>query len=73
MSRTKRNIPYGKLTKKEKKLASKNKLKHGLDCKMTLYEDPVFSQSGKKEAKKEKHRKQRNEAGKEIVEQVKDL
>jgi hypothetical protein len=68
MSHTQRNKPLKKLTPKEEKLAKKNKFKHGLDGKNTLYEEPNFSQSGKKEAKKEKHRKQRIAAKKEIKE-----
>jgi hypothetical protein len=70
MSKTQRNIPYGKLTDKEKKLAAKNKLKHGLS---TSYKDTNYSQSGKKHAKKESHRKQRINANKEIKNQVGDL
>lgn len=66
MSHTKRNKPLKRLTAKEKKLVEKNKFKHGLDSKQTVYEDPNFSQSGKKEAKKEKHHKQRRESKKEI-------
>ena len=68
MSHTERNKPLKKLTAKEEKLAKKNKFKHGLDSKQTVYEDPNFSQSGKKEAKKEKHRKQRTASKKETKE-----
>jgi hypothetical protein len=68
MSHTKRNKPLKQLTAKEEKLVKKNKFKHGLDSKTTVYEDPNFSQSGKKEAKKEKHHKQRIAAKKEIEE-----
>jgi hypothetical protein len=68
MSHTKRNKPLKKLTPKEEKLASKNKFKHGLASKITFYEEPNFSQSGKKQAKKEKHRKQRLVDKKEITE-----
>ena len=50
----------------------RNKLKHGLDGKNSLYEEPNFSQSGKKEAKKEKHRKQRIQSSKEIEDQTSD-
>ena len=66
MSHTKRNKPLKPLTPKEEKLANKNKFKHGLDSKKTVYEEPNFSQAGKKEAKKEKHRKQRIDAKKVI-------
>ena len=66
MSHTERNKPFKKLSPKEEKLANRNKFKHGIDSKQTVYEEPNFSQSGKKEAKKEKHRKQRFEAKKEI-------
>jgi hypothetical protein len=72
MSKTQRNVPFKKLTPKEKKLALRNKLKHGLDGKNSLYEEPNFSQSGKKEAKKEKHRKQRIQSSKEIEDQTSD-
>lgn len=72
MSRTKRNIPDRKLSEKEKKLAEKNKLKHGLESKTTVYDDPNFSQSAKKEAKREKHRKQRHDSEVEIEDQMED-
>jgi hypothetical protein len=70
MSRTKRNIPLKKLTKKEKELVEKGKYKHAVNIKGEPEEK--FSDSAKREAKKEKHRKQRKETIKEIEDQTKD-
>lgn len=68
MSRTKRNVPEAKLTEKEKKLAKKNKYHHPVDIKGEVV--PHFSQNAKREAKREKHHKQRIETDKEIKEQI---
>jgi hypothetical protein len=72
MSNTKRNKPQKKLDSKEEKLADKNKFKHGLESKRTFTEDLEFSQSGKKEAKKEVHKKERTKAKKVVKEETKD-
>ena len=70
MSRTKRNVPEAKLlTEKEKKLAKKNKYHHPVDIRG---EEPHFSQNAKRDAKKEKHRKERIGSSKEIKEQISD-
>lgn len=66
MSRTKREIPSKKLTPKQKKLAKKGKYHHGLIDKVDY--ELHYSPSHKKEAKKEKHRKQRIQSKKEIEE-----
>lgn len=71
MSRTKRNVPEGILSEKEKKYAKKNKLKHGVHTKMNPNE-LEFSQAAKREAKKLKHHHDRDESKKEIETQVKD-
>ena len=71
MSRTKRNVPLKNLSEKEKKLVEKNKYHHPVQIKSSGYE-VEFSQNAKKEAKKEKHRKQRHETDKEIKEQISD-
>jgi hypothetical protein len=70
MSHTKRNKPLKKLTTKEEKLAEKGKYRHPVQIKSDL--TPHFSVANKKEAKKEKHRKQRTESKKEIEENKKD-
>jgi hypothetical protein len=74
MSHTKRNQPKKLLDKKEQKFADKGKFKHGLKSKKCpAFDDTLeFSQSGKKEAKKEKHRKDRSQAKKQVIEQSKD-
>lgn len=66
MSHTKRNKPLKQLTPKEEKLAEKGKYHTPVDVKGELV--PHFSPANKKEAKKEKHRKQRIEAKKETKE-----
>ena len=64
MSHTKRNKPLKQLTAKEKKLAEKGKYHTPVELKGEL--EPHFSPANKKEAKKEKHRKQRIASKKEI-------
>jgi hypothetical protein len=66
MSHTKRNKPLKQLTPKEEKLAEKGKFHTPVEIKGDL--EPHFSPTNKKEAKKEKHRKQRIAAKKEIKE-----
>jgi len=69
MSKTQRNKPHGTLTEREKKLAEKNKFHHPVIIKGEV---EYYSANAKKEAKKEKHRKQRIETSKEIKSQLKD-
>lgn len=73
MSRTKRKKPQKMLSGKEQKYANKRKYKKGLASKVRFFDGPVFSQSGKKDAKKEKHRKERITNKKEKVDQIKEL
>jgi hypothetical protein len=70
MSKTRRNKPHGTLTEREKKLAEKNKFHSPVMIKGEVVEH--YSANAKKEAKKEKHRKQRIETSKEIKSQLKD-
>lgn len=71
MSRTKRNKPFKKLTPQEQKFAERNKYKHGAHTKANIYE-LEFTQSGKREEKDLKHKKQRDSSKKEIVQQLED-
>lgn len=68
MSHTQRNKPLKQLTPKEKKLVEKGKYHTPVEIKGEPV--PHFSPANKKEAKKEKHRKQRAESKKEIKEDV---
>lgn len=72
MSRTTRNKPYKKLTKKEEKYVERGKYHHPVETKENIYE-ASFGSSANQEAKKRKNRKQRNSNKKEIEDQVKDV
>jgi hypothetical protein len=70
MSKTRRNKPHGTLTEKEKRLVKKNKFHSPVMVKGEVVEH--YSPNAKKEAKKEKHRKQRIETAKEIKDQIEE-